>query len=1056
MLTDQELRLASALREARAQVAAARTAAHAARAREPVAIVGIGCRFPGGVTGPDDLWDMVSRGIDATTEQPTDRWDVDRYYDPDPDLAGKIYSRRGGFLDHVDTFDADFFGISPREATAMDPQQRLLLEIAWEALENAGISPQRIRGTDTGLYIGFSWRDYDRITVADRPEDMSSYAGLGNTPSIAVGRIAYFLDLNGPVSMVDTACSSSLVAVHQAVQSLQQEDSSIALAGGVNLILSPLSTLFCCRIRALSADGRCKTFDASADGYGRAEGCGIVVLKRLSDAQRDGDRIYAVIRGSAINHDGHSGGLTVPSARAQEAVIRRALRAADIDPAKVTYVEAHGTGTALGDPIEIGALNAVFGAPGGRPPGADPLWVGSIKSNLGHAETAAGIAGVIKAALTVGHAVIPPSLHVQEPNPRIAWEDGPARVATGPVPWPEGSRVAGVSSFGFSGTNAHVILEQAPPDPAIETGSSAERSTGLLTLSARTPNGLRAQAARFAAVLRTAEPPDLASICRTANLGRAVFPHRLALAVDSPPVAAAALASLAVGSRTPGSRTGHVPSGRTVRTALLIGHPTRGIEPIDQATRRGSQAARRAVEACVAAGVGGPRFEAALDTGLTAEDARRAPGLADAVAFTHRYAIARHMEALGLLRSAVLLGVGVGEYVAAVLSGVLDVSTALRLLAAAEAIDVSGLVVCSAHEQAVTRTVAECGGRVDHRVRNEYLVRVEPERHEDLVAQLRAAGVAVSTQADLRVHVGRLNDDDDVVCRDPEIMMVSPHTGARLGRAAPAPASWMTRSLWPAALERAFDSLHEAGCTVFAEVAGTDLIRTGRTALPSDDLIWVSTGLNRDGLAPCLAQLFTAGAVDDLRDFHSEHHPRVTLPTYPFERRRFWPEAVIADVGPGPQRPATAVPAAATPGLRDLGEDRFLMVRATTATVTRCIRQVLELAEYDRLDMDTPLQTVGFDSLMAVELRNLLAHELGTPLEATFAFDFATPAAQVQVIIDRLVSSESGPEHPSDGGPVLPPATAQPTGAAPGDALEENELIALALTEVAALRTDLR
>ncbi|HSR97745.1 MAG TPA: polyketide synthase, partial [Kofleriaceae bacterium] len=449
-------RILKALREARAKLAAA------ARDREAIAIVGIGCRFPGGADGPESLWDLLASGRDATDEQPGDRWDVARFYDPDPEQPGKVYVTRGGFLRDVVGFDPEFFGISPREAAAMDPQQRLLLEVAWEALEHAGIAAEQIKGTRTGIFMGLSWRDYDRISVGDQPANLDAYTGMGNTPSIAVGRMAYILDVHGPVSLIDTACSSSLVAVHAAVQSLQSRECDAALAGGVNLILSPFSTVFCCKIRALSPDGRCKTFDASADGYGRAEGCGIVMLKRLSDARRDRDAIHAVIRGSAVNHDGRTGGLTVPSSSAQIAVIRQALEIAGVDPRDVGYVEAHGTGTALGDPVEVGALNAVFrGDRGGR-----PLWAGSVKTRFGHAETAAGIAGLLAATLSVRHGRIPASLHFKTPNPHIAWDEGPVRIAGEAQPWPEGPRIAGVSSFGFSGTNAHVVVQATPPDDA--------------------------------------------------------------------------------------------------------------------------------------------------------------------------------------------------------------------------------------------------------------------------------------------------------------------------------------------------------------------------------------------------------------------------------------------------------------------------------------------------------------------------------------------------------------------------------------------------------------
>ncbi|HEX9784372.1 MAG TPA: polyketide synthase, partial [Opitutaceae bacterium] len=450
---------------------------------EPVAIVGIGCRFAGGVDSTEAFFNLLRNGVDTIRDIPRERWDVDEYFDPDPNAEGKMYTRHGGFLDQVDQFDANFFGISGREAITLDPQQRLLLEIAWEALENAGIVATSLRGGRTGVFVSSMNSDYLQITHEAKAVDV--HTSTGTMAAVAAGRLAYVLGLHGPAMVVDTACSSSLVAVHLACQSLRSRECDLALSGGVNLMLAPYMMIVECTTRMLAPDGRCKTFDAAANGFGRGEGGGVVVLKRLCDAQADGDSIIAVIRGSAVNHDGRSSGLAVPNGLAQEAVIRDALKDSRVEPADIDYVEAHGTGTNLGDPIEIGALQAVFGR--GRTADS-PLLVGSVKTNLGHLEWAAGIAGLIKTAAALQHSEIPPHINLTTLNPHIAWETMNLKVPTRHQAWPRnGSRLAGVSAFGIGGTNSHVILEEAP---AMDPAPFQPRGAELLVLSGKTADAL--------------------------------------------------------------------------------------------------------------------------------------------------------------------------------------------------------------------------------------------------------------------------------------------------------------------------------------------------------------------------------------------------------------------------------------------------------------------------------------------------------------------------------------------------------------------------------------
>jgi acyl transferase domain-containing protein len=532
----------------------ARLAAAEQAETEPIAVVGIGCRLPGGVDSADQFWTLLQEGGNGVIRVPADRWDADEFYSPDHTVPGTIVNRVGGFLTswQPDEFDAEFFSISPREAAAMDPQQRLLLEVAWEALEDAGINARSLRGSATGVFVGLTANDYFHSVVGKlRPEDIDPYIPFGNAPNFAAGRLSYFLGVRGPAVVSDTACSSSLVSIHLACQSLRRGESDHALAAGVNLILSPENNIACSRWGMLSPDGKCKTFDADANGYVRSEGCGVVVLKRLSDAQRDGDRVLAIVRGSAVNQDGASSGQTVPNGPAQQELMRTALKTARLEPSDVDYVEAHGTGTSLGDPIELDALAAVYG----NRDDSEPLILGSVKTNLGHLESAAGVTGFIKTVLSVHHGTIPKQLHFTKLTPQAGDGARNFRIASEPLRWPAVTRArrAAVSSFGVSGTNAHIVIEQAPGAETETVAAQPEPPVSTLVVTGKTPARIASLAGRLADWLQTsAGAVSLADVAETLSHRRAPQARFASVAAADREQAIAGLRALAEGYPAPG------------------------------------------------------------------------------------------------------------------------------------------------------------------------------------------------------------------------------------------------------------------------------------------------------------------------------------------------------------------------------------------------------------------------------------------------------------------------------------------------------------------------
>lgn len=646
---------------------------------EPIAIVGLGCRLPGHADNPRRLWSLLKNATDAVGDMPSDRLYGTDYYDPDPQVPGKAYVMRGGFIDAVDQFDPTFFGISPKEAQGMDPQQRLALEVAWEALEHAAIAPDSLHGKKMGVFMGVSTNDYVRLRQQlGVAEDVNAYQFYGETSFVA-GRIAYTLGSRGPAVVLDTSCSSSLVALHQACNSLRNRESDVALAGGVNLILSPYGFILVSKLRAVAPDGRCKTFDAAADGYGRAEGCVILALKRLSDAVRDQDPIMAVIEGSAVNNDGASSGITVPNIHAQEEVIRLALGQAGLQGVEVDYVEAHGTGTALGDPIELRALHAALGQ---QRDGAKPLLVGSIKANMGHLEPVAGVTGLAKILLCMQHETLVPQVHFHTPNPRVEWDRLALKVVTEATAWPRQgkARHAGVSSFGVTGTNAHVVVGDPPPRTR---GAGHGSPWQLLAISAKGETPRRQVAGRYERFIAEHDELELRDLCYTANLGRAHFGHRFAAVADSREGLREQLAAYA--SR---KVIGNVFDGRCqgAPEGLVMLFPGQGCQYRGMARELYEHEPffKARIDECRA--LLGPMMEVdlltlVLDDSAASEDYLEQTRYAQPAIFAVEYALARLWMHWGIAPDAVF-GHSFGEISAICVAGAISLADALRMVEA--------------------------------------------------------------------------------------------------------------------------------------------------------------------------------------------------------------------------------------------------------------------------------------------------------------------------------------------------------------------------------------
>jgi acyl transferase domain-containing protein/acyl carrier protein len=888
---------------------------------EPIAIIGIGCRFPG-AHGPEAFWQLLREGVDAITEVPAERFNLHAFYDPDPATPGKMNTRWGGFLDQVDQFDPHFFGISPREAARMDPQQRLLLEVTWEALEDAGQAPERLTGTQTGVFIGISTNDYGRIQFSDF-SCIDAYAGTGNALSIAANRISYLFDFRGPSIAIDTACSSSLVAVHLACCSLWNGDSTLALAGGVNLVLSPAITINFTKAGAMAPDGRCKAFDARANGYVRSEGAGLVVLKPLSRAMADGDPIYAVIRGSAVNQDGRSNGLMAPNPLAQEAVLREAYRRAGVSPGHVQYVEAHGTGTFLGDPIEAKALGTVLAVD--RPP-RRPCALGSVKTNLGHLEAAAGVAGLIKVALALNHLEIPPSLHFQEPNPHIPFDEIPLRVQTTLGPWPAKSApaLAGVSSFGFGGTNAHVVLEEAPQfDLGMQNAewSGNPESAYLLPLSARSPAALHSLVRAYQNCLAAPESTvSLDDICYSASVRRSHHDYRLALTGNSLEQMAEGLQVFLRGEARPGLSLGPKVSGR--QRKLVFVFPGQGSQWFGMGQKLLEREAvfREVVESCDRAMR--PYGDWSLLAELTATDAAQSRlneiDIVQPALFAIQVALAGLWRSWGIEPQAVV-GHSMGEVAAAYVAGALSLDDAAGVICrrsrlVKRTIGQGAMAAVELSMEAARRALVGYEDRVSIAVSNgptSTVLSGDPAALEAIVDQLQRQEIfcrmvkvdfaSHSPQMDpLRAEL--LQALEGLEPRPASVPIYSTVTGTVSNGLELEALYWARNLREPVLFSTAVQQLLQDGHDIFLEISAHPIllssIQQGFHHPGQEGAVLPS--LRRDEeertvMLGSLGRLYTLGYPVDWSRIYPAGGRCARLPVYPWQRERCWLETAAGD-----------------------------------------------------------------------------------------------------------------------------------------------------------------
>ncbi|WP_173390861.1 type I polyketide synthase [Actinomadura litoris] len=1059
------------LRKTRKQLDEAR-----AGVREPIAIVSMGCRYPGGADTPERLWELVAEGRDAIGGFPEDRgWDVEELYDPDPDAAGKSYTRHGAFLDGALDFDAGFFGMSPREALATDPQQRLLLETAWETVERAGIDPASLRGSPTGVFAGVMYGDYAH-RLHEPPEGLEGFLGNGSAGSVASGRVAFTLGLEGPAVTVDTACSSSLVALHLAAQALRNGECDLALAGGVTVMATSGLFVEFSRQRGLSPDGRCRSFGAGADGTGFGEGVGLVLLERLSDAQRNGHPVLAVIRGSAVNQDGASNGLTAPNGPSQQRVIHQALTNAHLTPHDIDAVEAHGTGTTLGDPIEAQALLTTYGHNRDH-----PLWLGSIKSNIGHTQAAAGIAGVIKMVQAIRHDILPKTLHADEPTPHVDWDSGNIRLLTQPVPWTANGRPrrAAVSAFGISGTNAHVIIEQAPATEPVrdETAGSAAPDVVPWVLSGRTEHALRAQAERLRDLVAANPEADADDLARSLATTRTAFERRAAVLGADRDDLLRGLEELIRGESSPDLVRGVARPGRTAFVFSGQGSQRPGMGHDLYTTYPTFAQALDTIAHHLDPHLDHPIQDVMFDPDPTRlnQTTYTQPAL-----FAYQTALT-HLLAHWGIHPHLLIGHSIGELTAAHIAGILTLPDAARLVTtraqlmqttstdgAMISIQAPADTLAATLNQHPTATIAAINSPTTT------VISGDTDTVTTIARQWNNQGHRTKK---LHVHHAFHSPHMDPILNEfhqtaqtityhpPTIPIVSNLTG-RIAD----PADLTTPHYWTRHIR---DTVHFHQGVVTLEAEGvTTAIELGPDAVltPMAEQVLSTPGacvpaLRRDQPGPrslvhAVASAFARGVAVDW-DAVFAGAGRVDLPTYPFQRRRYWIDApadapargaqarfwhavengdlawltdALQAGDPGRARSLSEVlPAlsdwwrrhrpAQPPGLpfedgaegepdaetfarlverlsRESEEGRE---RVLSDLVLSQAAAVLGHGSADEIDPELAFAESGFNSLTGLDLRNRLCAATGLTLPAVAVFEHPTPAALVRYLLRELL-----------------------------------------------------
>ncbi|MFE2303578.1 type I polyketide synthase [Streptomyces sp. NPDC059445] len=1002
---------------------------------EPIAVVAMACRYPGGVRSPEDLWDVVREGRDVIGDFPTDRgWrDV---YDPDRDATGHAYTDQGGFLDDVAGWDADFFGTSPREALAVDPHHRLLLETSWEAFERAGIVPADVRGSEVGVFSGVSSSEYGWRFLEGGQKDLEGYLLYGSALSVASGRVAYELGLTGPAVSVDTACSSSLVALHMAVQSLRSGECSLALAGGALVMATPAMFVEFSRQAALSPDGRCKAFADGADGTGWAEGVGVLLLERLSDARRNNHPVLALVRGSAVNQDGASNGLTAPNGRAQEKVMRKALANAGVTPAEVDLVEAHGTGTVLGDPIEAGALLATYGQDRDQD---RPLWLGSLKSNLGHAQAAAGVGGVIKTVMALRHGHLPKTLHVTEPSRHVDWSAGAVRVLTEARAWTktDGPRRAGVSSFGVSGTNAHIVLEEAPPqeqpdphDPHDERDDAGVVG-GLIpwTVSGKTAAALRQQAARLRDFAAAGTGPDLAGAGWSLLANRSRFEHRAVVLGRTKDELLDALGALSQGTESAAVVDGT--AGHLGSVAFMF-------------PGQGSQWAGMGRELYAAFPVFARSMDACADalaewTDWSLLDVIRgvpdAPGLdrVDVVQpalFSVMVSMAALWRSWGVQPSAVV-GHSQGEIAAAHVCGALSLRdatkiVALRSKALVELIGHGGMAFVAESETVVQQHLTPWSDRIGIAVVNgprAVVVSGEPDALDEFIEKMKADGrQAQRIKVDYASHshqVTRVRDEviralSDVSPKSSELPFYSTLYGEIIDTARLDAEYWYNNLREKVRFESSVRQMAADGFRVFVEMSPHPVLTVPVQEMTEDldDALVLSSSRRGRGeteaVLSSLAALHVRGGDVDWSALFTTRR-QIDLPTYAFQRQRYWlssaPTAgVTAQASPAepqpvpddqqvplPQRLVALVPDDAQALVLDHVLERVAVVLGHPST--------------ESIDPDGEFTKIGFDSMLSADLSKRLTASTGLKLRPNVVLRHPSP----RLIARHIVSSLAAP-----------------------------------------------